>query len=71
MVEYRNFLVPDTVAKLSGNITTQAFVKYPTETKTLPLFIKTYNLKDALSLELSKSNKGDVFNIQGPVVLTI
>lgn len=69
IVEWRKELIRDFENKVEGSThKISQIMNYPTESKSLPLVIKTYNYDGAISLDLSKAVCGEKWNIQGPIV---
>jgi hypothetical protein len=69
VVQWRKELIDDFEVTVEGaKKDAKKTVEYPSETKSLPLVIKRYNFKEALSQKISESLSGSKWNIQGPVV---
>lgn len=68
IVKYREALIKDFENRTEGaQNKIEESIDYPSQTSVLPLIIKTYDVAGALSKTVKDSNKGDLFNIQGPV----
>lgn len=68
IVKYRNALIKDYENVMESAQHVIPSLEFPTQTAVLPLVIKTYNFKKALSKTLADSKSGEQYNIQGPIV---